>query len=278
MAYGSVLTNVSALSATRNLGLTGMGLDKTITRLTTGRRINQASDDAAGLAIGNKLGADIRVAQQARRNAFDGINMLQVADGILDEVTNLLTRAIELTEQARTGTISNSNKEALNIEFQKIITAIDNLSTGTKFNGQTVFNDKGTYTVAIADFTDQDITIGAMAGNLKTGDNKLTENSGNLLKLTASVGTALRAELDAALQAVSMQRATIGAMQQNLNSFANSLGIQVENFSAARSTIFDANIADEVVNLTKLQILNQSGTSALGQSNQVSQSILALLR
>jgi flagellin len=265
MAYGSILNNISAISASRNLGITGQGMDRTIGRLTTGKRINQASDDAAGLAIANKLGADIRVAAQARRNAFDGVNMLQVADGVLDEVTNLLTRAIELTEQARTGTISNTNRQALNLEFQKISLAIADISAKTTFNGASVFTSAVT-SVALASFSNQNITIGAMAGTF----------SGSIS--TAASAASVKAALDAALQAVSMQRASIGADIQNLNSYANSLGIQVENFTSAKSTIMDANIADEVVNLTKYQILNQSGTSALGQSNSAAQSILALLR
>ena len=264
MASGSILNNVSALGASRQLGITGAGLEQTLKRLTTGKRINQASDDAAGLAISNRLGADIRIAVQARRNAYDGIAMLQVADGTLDEVTNLLTRAAELSQQSRTGTVSDTNRQAIDLEFKKIISTISDLNKSTTFNGASVFGTKEVV-IAIAGFTEPTVTvgtIGALDGNLlKAGDAKTAEE--NVQKL---------------IQSVSMLRASIGASQQTLNSYANTLGIQVENFTAAFAQIRDANIADEVVNLTKFQILNQSGTSALGQANMTAQSVLALLR
>ena len=287
MAAGSILNNISALGASRQLGITSQGMEKTIQRLTTGKRINMAADDAAGLAISNKLGADIRVAVQARRNAYDGIAMLAVADGVLDEVTSLLTRATELTEQARTGTISSQNRAALDLEFQKILSALDNVAKNTKFNGQTVFAQIGgdavkTY-VSLAAFTKEDISISTMHGadlsNDCGKDGKYTlfqksDNSDDYIKQISTV----RGKLETTLQGVSMQRAQIGSQMQNLYSYANTLGIEVENYTAAFSQIRDANIADEVISLTKFQILNQSGTSALGQANQAAQSVLSLLR
>ena len=267
MAAGSILNNISALGASRQLGITNQGLEKTIQRLTTGKRINMAADDAAGLAISNRLNADIRIAVQARRNAFDGVAMLQVADGVLDEATNLLTRAAELTEQARTGTISSENRTAIDAEFQKIQTALTVLSRDTKFNGQTVFTDNST-NISLADFAMQDVKIGNMAGTF----------TGSLIGAGGTDVDTVKNSISTALANVSMQRASIGASMQNLYSFANSLGIEVENYTAAFSQIRDANIADEVISLTKFQVLNQSGTSALGQSNQAAQSVLSLLR
>jgi flagellin len=285
MAAGSILNNISAIGASRQMGITQAGLEKTIQRLTTGKRINMASDDAAGLAISNRLGADIRISVQARRNAQDGIAYLAVADGALDEVTNLLTRAAELTEQARTGTISASNRQALNLEFQEIARAIYNVSQNAKFNGETVFTDKQ-IKVAVADYTYQTVTVGTMAAELgtyqKSGTNaKLYDGSSmtmtyNILDVTSAEDAA--SYLDDALQNISMQRASIGANMQALNTISNTLGIQVENFTAAFSQIRDANIADEVISLTKFQILGQSGTSALSQANQASQMMLGLLR
>jgi flagellin len=269
MAAGSILNNISAIGASRQLGITQSGLEKTIARLTSGKRINTASDDAAGLAISNRLGADIRISVQGRRNAYDGIAYLAVADGALDEVTALLTRAAELTQQAKTGTISASNREALNLEFQVIANAIDNVAKNAKFNGQTLFVNDINKFVAVANYSDITMNVGTMAADLLGGSYKID-----------SVDNAKSAEtyLDSALQLVSMQRASIGANQQSLNTIANTLGIQVENFTAAFSQIRDANIADEVITLTKFQILTQSGTSALGQSNQAAQMILGLLR
>ena len=143
----SILNNVAALGASRQLGITGRGLEQTIERLTTGKRINRASDDAAGLGISNKLGADIRIAGQGRRNANDGISFLQVADGVLDEVTNLLTRAAELTEQSKTGTISNTNRANLDAEFQNIIKTIADIGQNAQFNGAPVYGTALTISV-----------------------------------------------------------------------------------------------------------------------------------
>ena len=262
----SILNNVAALGASRQLSATNLGLNKTIERLTSGKRINRASDDAAGLAISNKLGADIRIAGQGQRNANDGISYLQTADGVLDEVTNLLTRAAELSQQASSGTSGADNgtgKTALDAEFQKIISTISDIQTSTTFNSASVFGSTlavsvgnySTVTVSVATFT-------ALSGDLKT---------------SAGAKTAATA-VSSLLDSVSSLRGTIGANQQQLQSVSNSLGIQVENFTAAFSQIRDANVADEVVNLSKFQILNQSGISALSQANQSSQSILALLR
>ena len=280
MAAGSILNNISAIAASRTLGITQSGLDKTIGRLTTSMRINKAQDDAAGLAISNRLGADIRISNQARRNAYDGIAYLSVADGALDEVTNLLTRASELAEQARTGTISASNRKALDLEFQVIKTAIQDVGNKAKFNGQSVFNDAHLF-ASVADYTEVTITIGTMTGNMDAGlNNSGTAVSGSSAHniLTHTAATVAIVALENAIQAVSMQRASIGATQQYLTTIANTLGIQAENFTSANSQIRDANIADEVINLTKFQILTQSGISSLAQSNQAAQSLLGLLR
>jgi flagellin len=267
MAQGSILNNISALGASRQLGITGQGMDKTIQRLTSGKRINVAQDDAAGLAISNRLGADIRISVQARRNAYDGIGYLAVADGALDEVTNLLTRGAELAEQAATGTINSRNRQALDLEFQNIKLAIKDVGNRALFNSASVFTNAKLF-VSVADFSKITLTVGTMTGNFSTSSAISTD----------SLARTAKDEIKNLLQSVSMQRASLGATQQYLTTIANTLGIQVENFTAAFSQIRDANIADEVISLTKYQILNQSGISALGQSNQAAQSILGLLR
>jgi flagellin len=270
----SILNNVSALGASRQLGITGAGLQQTIQRLTTGQRINRASDDAAGLGISNKLGADIRIANQGKRNANDGISYLQVADGVLDEVTNLLTRAAELSEQAKTGTISNSNRANIDAEFQNIIKTIGDIGQNTKFNGATVFTSTAV-DVSVGGFSAIALTVGTISSST-TAALGLTAGTSSLSSTVAASSAATL--ILAAIDSVSTVRASLGASMQQLTSVSNSLGIQVENFTAAFSQIRDANIADEIVNLTKFQILNQSGTSALSQANQSSQQILALLR
>ncbi len=270
----SILNNIAALGASRQLTITGAGLEQTIQRLTTGQRINKASDDAAGLAISNKLSADIRIAGQGKRNANDGVSYLQVADGVLNEVTNLLTRAAELSQQAQTGTISNSNRTNIDAEFQNIIKTIGDIGQNTKFNGQTVFSTTA-ITVSVGSFSAVGITVGTISSS-GTAALGLTAGT-NALSTSAGASTAADLILSA-LDSVSGVRASLGASMQQLTSVSNSLGIQVENFTSAYSQIRDANIADEVVNLTKFQILNQSGTSALAQANTAQQQILALLR
>jgi len=276
MANNSILHNTPALNASRQLAITGNGLTKTIERLTTGRRINRAADDAAGLAISNNLGADIRISAQGRRNANDGISYLQVADGVLEEVNSLLTRALELTEQAKTGTISDTNRQALNLEFQNIITGIADIGLNTTFNGTSIYNILP-ISVSVANFSPISITTGKFADDPTTlFGGQIVSPTDNILKDTNA--ESVRPKLYEAIQSISMMRASIGANQQQLTSVAESLGIQVENFTAAYSQIRDANIADEVINLSKFQILNQSGTSALGQANQAAEAVLQLLR
>ena len=272
----SILNNVAALGATRQLGITGKGLQQTIERLTTGRRINRASDDAAGLGITNKLSADIRIAAQGQRNANDGISYLQVADGVLDEVTNLLTRASELAEQASTGTISDSNRVNIDSEFQNIIKTIGDIGQSTKFNGTEIYGS--TSAISVGGFTSITATVPPISSSSIAALGLVSNgNQGDNLTTAKFAGMA-KPKIEAALDSISSVRANIGATMQQLTAVSSSLGIQVQNFTAAYSQIQDADISSEVVNLTKFQILNQSGTAALGKANQSSQSILSLLQ
>ena len=269
----SILNNIAALGATRQLGITGKGLQQTIERLTTGRRINRASDDAAGLGISNKLQADIRIAAQGQRNANDGISYLQVADGVLDEVTNLLTRAAELAEQANTGTISDSNRVNIDAEFQNILKTIGDIGQNTKFNGSEIYGT--TASISLGGFTSVVISVPSISNSSKDALGMIS-GMDNLSSEPAALAT--KPKIMAALEYISTTRANIGADMQELTAVSNSLGIQVQNFTAANSQIQDAEISSEVVNLTKFQILNQSGTAALGKANQSSQSVLSLLQ
>jgi flagellin len=248
------------MGASRQLGITSAGLNQTIQRLTTGKRINKASDDAAGLGISNQLQSEVRVSNQAVRNANDGVSLLQTADGALDTITSLLQRKAELSQQATTGTIDANGIANINAEYGQISSQITDILANTKFNGQAVFAN--TAKVAVGDFTAVDLTT-ALA---KTAITSTSSASGDL--------TAVQADL----QTVSTQRAQLGASEQTLNNYATVLGVQSQNLTAASSQITDANVADEVVNLSKFQILNQSGISALGKSNQSAQSVLALLQ
>lgn len=258
----SLLNNISAMGASRQLGITAAGLNKTIERLTSGKRINHASDDAAGLGISNQLLSEVRVNNQAQRNANDGVSLLQVADGALDTITSLLQRKAELSQQAATGTIDTNGKANINAEYALINTQLSDIITNTKFNGTAVFGN--TAKVEVGDFTPVDLTTPLKATAFKSG--AAAEAAGELSNVQAD------------LQTVSTQRAQIGASQQTLTSYASILGVQVQNLTSAASQITDANVADEVVNVSKFQILNQAGISALGKSNQSAQSVLALLQ
>lgn len=258
----SILNNISALNATRQLGLTSAGLNQTIARLTSGKRINSAADDAAGLGISNQLNSEVAIANQAVRNANDGVSLLQVGDGALDTITNLLQRKAELVGQATSGTVDANGISNINAEYADIQSQITDILGKTKFNGAAVFGS--TATIGVGDFTGVNLTTALTSTNITSTSD--ASASGELAKVNADI------------QTVSQQRAQIGAGEQTLNSYAAVIGVQAQNLTAASSQITDANIATEVVNLSKFQILNQSGISALGQSNQANQSILALLR
>ncbi len=266
----SILNNVAALGASRQLDITSVGLSKTIKRLTTGKRVNSAPDDAAGLVISNKLNTDVRTASQAQRNANDGASWLQTADGVLEEVTNLLQRAAELAQQATSGTSgadSSTGKIALNAEFQSIITTLSDMQSKTTFNGASIFG-AAAISVSVGGYSSVTLTVGTFA-TLAAGTDFLT---------TAAGATTAANDVNTAINTIGAMRGTIGASSQQLNSLANTLGIEVQNWTAASSGITDTNVGSEVVNLSKFQILNQSGISALGKADQSAQSVLALLQ
>ncbi|PIE89546.1 MAG: flagellin FliC [Acidobacteria bacterium] len=265
----SILNNISAMSSRRHLALSQSGLNSTIGKLSTGMRITKASDDAAGLQISNNLRADIRIMSQAQRNANDGIGRIQVADGVLEEATNLLTRAAQLAEQAASGTTSDAGRTAINSEFTEIKAALDSLNTNTKIDGIAVFGS----TV--------DIRVGEGSGevvSVATSEMSAVQLGidGDEMSTTGDADTALGNILDA-IKTVSALRGTLGAKQQRLNTIVNSLGITSESTQQAESQIRDADVAEEVVNLTKFQVLTQSGVSSLAQANQSAQSVLSLL-
>jgi flagellin len=261
----SILNNVGSIFAQRNLAGAQRGLNSTINRLSTGLRINKASDDAAGLQISNNLRADIKIINQGRRNANDGIGRIAVADGVLEEATNLLTRAATLSEQAASGTTTTAGRTALNAEFTEIKAALDDLDTNTKFDGVAVFGNS-------FDITAEEMSVSIAGVDTAAADLGITGD----LTSSANAATAL-GQITSAIETVSSNRGTLGAKEQRLNTIVNSLGILSENVTAAESQIRDADIAAEVVNLTKFQILSQTGVSALAQANQSSQSVLSLL-
>lgn len=265
----SIINNIGALSAKRNLATSQAGLNKTIGRLSTGLRINRAFDDAAGLQISNNLRADIKVLNQARRNANDGLGRLAVQDLVAEEASNLLSRAAELAEQAASGTTTSAGRTAIQAEFAEIQDALNALDSDTKFDGDDVFGNA--FTVRVGEAATEIVTVGAIdidAASLSIG--------GDTMATSAGASTAL-SNILTAIGTVSASRGTIGAKSQRLNTLVNSLGISSENIQAAESQIRDADVASEVVNLTKFQILSQSGVASLAQANQSAQSVLSLL-
>jgi len=265
----SILNNIAAMSSRRHLGISERGLNNTIGKLSTGMRINQAADDAAGLQISNNLRADIKVLHQARRNANDGIGRISIADGVLEEATSLLSRAAQLAEQAASGTTSSAGRTALNAEFTEIKAALDKLDSDTKIDGTTLFGSSLTVRVGEGSSETVSISIGDVdSTNLSINSDTMTSS--------ANASTALTHILSA-IEDVSSSRGTLGAKQQRLYTIVNSLGITAENTQAAESQIRDTDVAAEVVNLTKYQILSQSGVASLAQANQSAQSVLSLL-
>ncbi len=271
-------TNIASINAQRHLANTTTRLHLSMERLSSGLRINRAGDDAAGLAISESLKSDIRALQQASRNAADGISMVQTGEGALDEVSSILVRLRELAEQAATETLGSSERAYLDQEFQDMLAEITRISDSTEFNG-TVLLDGSANTLDIQ------VGIGTTSTSqvsLDLGDDLDAAGLG----LTASTigGTdstnALAAitAVEAATTTVSAKRAEFGAVQNRLDTAIRSIGMTVENLSAANSRIRDVDIAAETSNMTANQILQQAGVSILGQANLTPQMAIMLLQ
>jgi flagellin len=258
-------TNIFSINAQRNLNNTQSSMQTSLERLSSGLRINRAKDDAAGLAISDRMTAQIRGLQQAIRNVNDGIGYVQTADGALAEVTNALQRMRELAVQAATGTVSDSDRINLNAEYGALQSSIASIKSRTEFNGTALFG--ATVTVQSGANSGQTLGVGV-------ADPAITA-SGDIL----SVGGATT-ELDAILvdiNTIANARALAGGKQAELESTARNLANVVENVSAARSQILDADFAKETANLTRAQILQQAGTAMLAQANTLPQNVLQLL-
>jgi len=270
-------TNISSLAAMRTLSANKHALDGVLERLASGSRINRAGDDAAGLAISENLRAQIRGLKQAKRNAQDGISLIQVTEGGLNEISNMIVRLRELAIQAASDTIGEKERSFTDREFQALKGEIQRIAESTSFNGNPLLNGKtgilefqvGTHNNPLTDrltynARNADVTLEALG---LTGESVATKTGAQ-----TTLGT-----LDDALMKINSVRADLGAMQNRMQSTINSLSISDENLSAANSRIRDADLAQEVSDMTKYNILMQSGISVLGQANQQSQSALKLL-
>lgn len=272
-----VSTNVGALNAQKNLYMTNINMNKSMARLASGSRINNAADDAAGLAISEALRANIRGLRQANRNANDGISLVQVAEGSLTEVSNMLIRLRELGVQAASDTIGDTERKFLDVEYQQLKSEMQRIAESTNFNGYDLLNGTGGII---------DIQVGTNNDPFK---DRISFNAGaanatleSMGMLTESVETKQSAQLslamvDAALISVNAIRANFGAMQNRLQSTSNNLLVYDENMNAANSRVRDTDIAMETTEMTRNQILLQAGVSVLGQANQTAQLALKLL-
>jgi flagellin len=272
-----ISTNVASLNAQKNLVGTQRGMNQSLARLSSGYRINQAADDAAGLAISENLRGQIRGLRQAHRNANDGISLVQVAEGGLNEVSNMIIRLRELAVQASSDTIGDTERKFLDVEYQQLKSEIQRVTEVTKFNGRDLLNGTGGV-IDIQVGTNNDpfkdrISFNASAANASLDALGLSAES---LAEKTSAQTSMDV-LDRALVSVNAIRANFGAMQNRLQSTAANIAISDENLSAANSRIRDADIAAESAELTRNNILMQAGVSVLGQANNMSNIALKLL-
>ncbi len=262
-------TNVMSLNAQRNLSSSQGDLATSIQRLSSGLRINSARDDAAGLAISDRMTAQIRGLNQAVRNANDGISLAQTAEGALQEVTNNLQRIRELAVQAANGSNSTSDLDALQAEVQQRLDEIDDIAANTEFNGETLLDAANMFSFQVGANAGQTLTITTAAMDTVT-------LAVDTIDVTAAAGAAITA-VDTALDTVNSTRGDLGAVQNRLESKIASLQTTSENLSAARSRIRDADFAAETAALTRAQILQQAGTAMLAQANVAPQNVLSLL-
>jgi len=269
-----IQTNVEAFNAHRQLVSSAAMAAKSMERLSSGFRINRAADDSAGLAISEKLKAQIGGVQQAQRNAQDAVSLVQTAEGSLGEVHSMLERIRDLAVQFNNGTLSATDKAAITGEVAQLSAEISRVSTQTKFNGLTLLTGGATLTFQIGADDGQTLTL---AGADVFGSGKKVDPAWFDFATQATAGNLL-ASLDQAIGNVSDVRSTFGSVQNRLEHTLNNLASYEENLTASESRIRDVDMASEMTNFTKYQILQQAGTSMLAQANTAPQSVLSLLR
>lgn len=271
----SVRTNVGSLFAQSNLDNANVKLGKSLSRLSSGLRVQSAADDAAGLAISEDFKAKIRGLHQAKRNANDGVSLSQVADGSLKEVSGLLNRMRELAVQSRNGTVNEDQRTYLNNEFQQLRDEMDRIVATTEFNGIQLLDGSQSggieFQVGTSTSTNDRLTLSIASSNasaLGIGTSVISSTTGADAAITA---------LDSAIQGISTRRAGIGAMQNRLQVTMSNIDSYATNLSAANSRIVDVDVASETAEMTKNNILVQAGASMLAQANSAPQIALSLI-
>ena len=267
-------TNISSLNTQRHLAKSSSAFAKSMEKLSSGLRINRAGDDAAGLAISEGLKSDIRSLDQASRNAADGISLVQTGEGALDEVSNILLRMKELSEQSLNGTLSDTDRGYLDAEYTALKDEITRISDSTEFNGVSLLDSNGG-TVKIQ------VGIGTSASD-SVSVALTSDHDAAGLGLAAAIDSAANAttsmgQIDAAIATVTSARSDFGAIQNRLESSIRNIGMTSENLSAANSRIRDVDIASETSRMTSSQILQQAGVSMLAQANMTTGLAMSLL-
>ena len=261
-------TNISALNAWKNLSVTDNLMAKSLEKLSSGYRINRAADDAAGLAISEKMRAQISGLRQATRNAQDGISLIQTAEGALNETHSILQRMRELAVQAANGTMENGDQVAIQKEVTQLLAEVDRIASKTSFNNKILLNGSLSTTLLIGANSDAAITFSISS---------MAASDLSIASLSITGDNAI-ASLDAAINSVATQRADLGALQNRLEHTINNLNTAAENLAAAESRIRDVDMALEMASFTRHQILLQAGTAMLAQANIRPQSVLNLLQ
>ncbi|TXC68764.1 flagellin FliC [Sphingorhabdus soli] len=271
-------TNISAMRASTASSRAEMGLSKAIERLSTGQRINSASDDAAGLAIATRMTSEVRGLNMAMRNANDGISLAQTAEGGMNEITNMLQRMRELSVQSANGTLSSGDRTNLQAEVTQLIGQIGDISGRTDFNGVKLLNGTNA-SVAIQTGSKAGESVTITLANVQASALTDGTTAVSAIDISTKAGADLAlSSLDAALNTVTTAQANLGASQNRLQATVSSLTDRVTNISESRSRIQDADFSAESTQLAKFQILNQASTAMLAQANQSQQGVLSLLR
>ena len=271
----TIRSNIGSINSQRHLSSTQKRLTKSLEQLSSGYRVNKASDDAAGLAISESMRAQIKGLSQAERNANDSISLLQTAEGALSEVSNILIRMREISVQAVNGSLTSTDRGYLNTEFDNLRSEITRIANVTEFNGATLLNSSSnnfSFQVGIKNNDNSLITISLSdvraANGLSLDTNRITGQTAAQTSIT---------DIDTALQSVSEMRSSIGAAQNRLNTTIVNLSASIENLTAANSRIRDVDVAKATSNMTREQILVQAGVSVLSQANTAPQTALQLI-
>ena len=279
-------TNVKALVAQESMRSSNLNMSQAMERLSTGSKINSAKDDAAGLAISNRMSTQIRGMTKAINNVNDAISMTQTAEGALGNISDVLQRMRELAVQAMNTTNASSDVSALNQEYSQLGSELGRIISAVQFNGSSLFTTTASYTFQVGANTGQNISVASSTLNFQSAAGlSSVMNGGIYTASTSALITSANLEnsanliaLDTAIDTVNSARAQLGAVQSRFEKTINFLQTGIENQSAARGRIVDADFAAETSNLSRVQILQQAGTAMIAQANQMPQSVLQLLK